>query len=80
MQAHVDEVGGPELTMTPGAAATWTESDGVTVSENLASGFGVTFVKRTIEHEMQGTADLQPVTGGLRWTLEFPVVQKVPHT
>jgi two-component system CheB/CheR fusion protein len=52
---------------------TWTESGGKPVSDSLVSGFGMDFVKRSIEYELQGRAEMEPASGGIRWTLEFPV-------
>jgi two-component system CheB/CheR fusion protein len=60
-------------------ALTWTESGGTTAPKDLAGGFGVNFVKRSFEYEMQGTATMEPVPGGLRWTLRFPISQNVQH-
>jgi two-component system CheB/CheR fusion protein len=53
----------------------WTESGGQPVAPDVAPGFGVNFVKRSVEYELQGKAAMAPAPGGLRWTLEFPV----PH-
>ena len=58
---------------------TWTESAGKTAPADMAGGFGVNFIKRIIEYEMQGKADMEPADGGLRWTLEFPMSQNVQH-
>jgi two-component system CheB/CheR fusion protein len=58
---------------------TWTESGGTTPPKELAGGFGVNFVKRSFEYEMQGTAGMEPIDGGLRWTLQFPISQNVQN-
>jgi len=52
---------------------TWTESGGKTAATDMGRGFGVGFVMRSIEYELQGKAAMEPTPGGLRWTLEFPV-------
>lgn len=52
---------------------TWTESGGKTIAADIAPGFGMGFVKRSIDYELQGTAEMEPAPGGLRWTLDFPV-------
>ena len=59
-------------------ALVWTESGGRTAPKDVASGFGINFIKRSIEYEMQGNAGLEPGPGGVRWTLEFPVPQNLP--
>jgi two-component system CheB/CheR fusion protein len=58
----------------------WTESGGKTAPKDLKAGFGVSFVKRTIEYELDGTAKMEPAPGGLRWTLEFPVAKNVQQS
>lgn len=55
-----------------GVRLTWTETDGPAVVAPLAEGFGTTFVKRSVEFELQGSATMEPAPTGLRWTLEFP--------
>jgi two-component system CheB/CheR fusion protein len=56
---------------------TWTESGGKTAPAELSGGFGVNFIKRSFEYEMQGSARMEPAPGGLCWTLHFPVQQNV---
>lgn len=58
----------------------WIESGGTTVPADIAAGFGVTFIRRTTEYELRGSAEMEPVPGGLRWALEFPMAQNVQHT
>jgi two-component system CheB/CheR fusion protein len=112
-------VKGPEVTMTPNAAATlgmvfyelatnaakygalsrpggrvevtwrtesaspervivsWRETGGKPFDRSAPAGFGTTFVKRSIEYELQGTAEMEPAKDGVRWTLQFPVEQNV---
>jgi two-component system CheB/CheR fusion protein len=59
------------------ARLTWRESGGKEVAADMARGFGINFVERSIEYELQGTADMEPASGGLRWTLEFPIPESV---
>jgi two-component system CheB/CheR fusion protein len=113
-------VHGPEVTMTPAAAATlgmvfyelatnaakygalarssghldvtwqviglpqasrvvvrWTETGSKPAPETIGGGFGVSFIKRSIEYELQGKADMQLEPDGVHWTLEFPASQNV---
>jgi two-component system CheB/CheR fusion protein len=58
----------------------WTESGGREVARELTPGFGLNFITRSIEYEMQGKAEREPAPGGLRWTMEFPVAQNVQRT
>ena len=55
----------------------WTESGGKPVPKELKDGFGLIFITRSIEYELQGKAEMKPASDGLRWTLEFPVAQNV---
>jgi two-component system CheB/CheR fusion protein len=59
---------------------TWTESGGTPASHSAAPGFGTTFVKRSVEYELQGKAEMEPAADGLRWSLEFPFAQNVQRT
>jgi two-component system CheB/CheR fusion protein len=59
---------------------TWTESGGREVPLDLTPGFGLNFITRSIEYEMQGKAEREPAPGGLRWTVEFPAAQSVQRT
>ncbi|MFI5029735.1 MAG: CheR family methyltransferase [Reyranellales bacterium] len=58
----------------------WTESGGRDVPRDLTPGFGLNFITRSIEYEMQGKAEREPAPGGLRWTIEFPVAQNVQRS
>ena len=58
----------------------WTESGGREVVRDLTPGFGLSFITRSIEYEMQGKAERGPAPGGLRWTIEFPSAQNMQRT
>ena len=58
----------------------WTESGSREVPRDITPGFGLNFITRSIEYEMQGKAEREPAPGGLRWTIEFPAAQNVQHT
>jgi two-component system CheB/CheR fusion protein len=58
-------------------ALIWAESGGKPVGEMGKPGFGTRFVSRSIEYELQGKAEMEPATAGIRWKLEFPVHQNV---
>ena len=55
----------------------WVESGGPAVAEPLAEGFGTGFVKRSVEYELNGRADLQLGPSGLRWSISFPLQRNV---
>lgn len=55
----------------------WIESDGPPVNGPIEPGFGTSFVTRSIEYELNGTADVQPDKGGLRWVVSFPLQRNV---
>ncbi len=55
----------------------WQERGGKPFDPAAPAGFGVTFVKRSIEYELQGTAEMEHGKDGVRWTLQFPVQQNV---
>jgi two-component system CheB/CheR fusion protein len=55
----------------------WTESGGKKAVADMAAGFGLNFIKRSVEYELQGKAAMAPAPGGLHWTLDFPVTQNV---
>jgi two-component system CheB/CheR fusion protein len=57
----------------------WTESGGKPVGRMGEPGFGTRFVTRSIEYELQGSAEMEPSPSGIRWKLEFPVHQNVLH-
>jgi two-component system CheB/CheR fusion protein len=58
----------------------WAESGGKPMDSAAAAGFGTTFIKRSIEYELQGTAEMEPAAGGVRWKLEFPYEQNVQRS
>jgi two-component system CheB/CheR fusion protein len=58
-------------------ALIWTESGGKPVGEMGKPGFGVRFVTRSIEYELQGRAEMEPSPKGIRWKLEFPIHRNV---
>ncbi len=75
-----------EVSWTAGAEASsdkvvllWTETAGKPVPATIKPGFGVNFVQRSIEYELQGKAEMEPRPGGVRWRLEFPFRQNVLH-
>src|SRR5918994_4283583 len=51
----------------------WVESEGPPVDGAIEPGFGANFVVRSIEYELNGTAQMQPDKAGLRWLLTFPL-------
>lgn len=51
----------------------WVESGGPAPRGPFNEGFGTAFVRRTIEYELAGTAELQLAAEGLRWTITFPL-------
>ena len=55
----------------------WIESDGPPVNGPIEPGFGTSFVTRSIEYELNGTAEVQPDKGGLRWVISFPLQRNV---
>jgi len=57
----------------------WTETTGKPLPAAVKTGFGVTFVQRSIEYELQGGAEMEPQPRGVRWRLEFPFHQNVLH-
>ena len=56
---------------------TWTETGGSPIAADATPGFGVNFVKRSVEYELQGKAHMKPSPGGLHWTVEFPMSHNV---
>jgi two-component system CheB/CheR fusion protein len=51
----------------------WAESGGPAPISPLKDGFGTAFVKRVVEYELGGSADLQLAPDGVRWRLTFPL-------
>jgi two-component system CheB/CheR fusion protein len=58
----------------------WTEAGGREMARDVVPGFGLNFIARSIEYEMQGKAAWEPASGGLRWTIGFPAAQNVQPT
>jgi two-component sensor histidine kinase len=50
----------------------WSESGGPKVAEHYVNGFGLQLIRRSIERELRGTADLQFASAGLRWSMLIP--------
>ncbi|MGE0577733.1 chemotaxis protein CheB [Reyranella sp.] len=50
----------------------WAEIGGPPLASPIKEGFGTGFVKRTVEYELDGTAELQLGSDGLRWRIAFP--------
>ena len=57
----------------------WTETAAKPLAAGSKPGFGMTFVQRSVEYELQGKAEMEPRPGGVRWKLEFPFHQNVLH-
>jgi two-component system CheB/CheR fusion protein len=55
----------------------WQELEGPPARDPLPDGFGTSFVRRSVEYEMQGTAVAEPALTGLRWRIEFPLAGNV---
>ena len=55
------------------ACLTWTESHNARLPDSISEGFGITFIKRGVEYEMNGSATLELRGTSLQWTLEFPL-------
>ncbi|HJU20251.1 MAG TPA: CheR family methyltransferase [Stellaceae bacterium] len=51
----------------------WVEQDGPRVAATDAEGFGLGFVKRSIEYELEGTVEVTFDPAGLRCTIGFPL-------
>jgi two-component system CheB/CheR fusion protein len=51
----------------------WSELDGPPPPATFADGFGLGFVKRSIDYELQGSTSMEPLPTGVRWKLEFPI-------
>lgn len=62
-----------EMSSAERVVVTWAETDGPPVASPLKEGFGTGFVKRTVEYELGGTAELQLSAEGLRWRIVFPL-------
>jgi two-component system CheB/CheR fusion protein len=51
----------------------WAESGGPVPNGPLKDGFGTSFVKRAVEYELAGAAELQLTAEGVRWRIVFPL-------
>ncbi len=69
------QIGGTEESSE--ALVDWAEAGGQKVDGGTRTGFGTSFVRRSIEYELRGAAEMQPLVGGLRWRLRFPLVSNV---
>ena len=56
---------------------TWTEYGGPPVDHSRPSGFGRSFIMRSVEYELGGKANLDFAPDGLRCTIELPCTDKV---
>ena len=52
----------------------WRESGGPAVDAPNRSGFGMELLQRTLAHELKAEARPDFVPGGMRWTIEFPLM------
>jgi two-component system, chemotaxis family, CheB/CheR fusion protein len=55
----------------------WREIGGPPVRDPLPEGFGTSFIRRSVEYEMQGSAVSEPSLTGLHWRLELPFMGNV---
>jgi two-component system CheB/CheR fusion protein len=55
------------------AEITWRERGGKPVARDVKKGFGTTFILRSVEYELGGTATLDFATGGLECKMKFPL-------
>jgi two-component system CheB/CheR fusion protein len=54
----------------------WTEHDGSPVKPPVVEGFGIRFIRRSLESELDGAARLAFDPAGLRATIEFPLGER----
>jgi two-component system CheB/CheR fusion protein len=54
-------------------ALDWTERGGPAVAPPKEPGFGTTFVRRALEYEMEGSAEIDYAAEGLRCSLQVPL-------
>jgi two-component system, chemotaxis family, CheB/CheR fusion protein len=50
----------------------WIETGGPSPAQSVKEAFGVPFVKRSVEYELQGQALMEIAPEGVHWTLKFP--------
>ncbi len=55
----------------------WTERGGPSVAPPDHEGFGTSFIKRSVEYELEGTVDLHFEPDGLRCAISFPLRRDV---
>ncbi|WP_236841683.1 HWE histidine kinase domain-containing protein [Bosea sp. PAMC 26642] len=53
----------------------WEEKDGPPVSPPTRKGFGSQVIKRGLAHELEGTVDLEYLSGGVACTIDIPAPQ-----
>jgi two-component system CheB/CheR fusion protein len=61
----------------PAVVIEWAEMGGPPIAGPLQDGFGIRFIKRSVEYELGGKADPQLGPTGLRWVLTFPVQRNI---
>ncbi len=57
----------------------WGESGGPRPQPPAKLGFGVSFMKRSVEYELQGSVELTFEPSGLRCKIEFPLRNNADH-
>ena len=62
-----DKAADKQLTLT------WAERDGPPIETQVKDGFGSSFIKRSIEYELQGTIELAFPRDGMRCIMTFPL-------
>ena len=55
----------------------WMEQDGPPVDTSSPEGFGTGFVRRSVEYEMEGSANLRFLPEGLQCKISFPLIGNV---
>jgi two-component system CheB/CheR fusion protein len=58
----------------------WSESGGKRVDPHAPAGFGTSFIKHSVEYELLGKTEMEPMPDGVRWRLEFPLGQNAQRT
>ncbi len=66
-----------EQAAPPSVVIEWMETGGPPMKEAIEPGFGMSFVTRSVEYELGGSANAQPSAAGLRWTITFPLQRNV---
>jgi two-component system CheB/CheR fusion protein len=52
---------------------TWVERDGPAVGAPGPAGFGTSFIRRSIEYELDGGIEVDMASSGARWTMDMPL-------